>query len=382
MINDDLSSFIHNWESVIAGISHVPEELTLRDILLRQIRGCHKLKYDLDTYDRAKEGTETHTYQFLLSSIKNLLTRERVRKNRDKIAKAHGAKYGAPASEEGKGKGKGGRKGREPSRQRGSSQVPKGYCFAWVKTGSCEKGAECKFKHEKPRGNSPSRGRTNSPRDLSKVPCKFHKIGRCTEGANCRFSRSKPASPAKGDKSRPPSPARRKRSNSRKKRKGDKPAACCVLVARVDPEATREGEPSCVTRPSFAAAARKGEPNSSDRWEHKAKEGILIRRHITPRSDGFVPTKDSPVPASRLNAKAVVVMNLDPEGRSSIEKTWDWKSGKLDSGLGDVQWTGSTTFKIQNKRRRRRFRSLTNPKSKRFLLRAKGGPRVEAHPFP
>ena len=88
LINDDLSSFIHNWESVIAGISHVPEELTLRDILLRQIRGCHKLKYDLDTYDRAKEGTETHTYQFLLSSIKNLLTRERVRKNRDRIAKA------------------------------------------------------------------------------------------------------------------------------------------------------------------------------------------------------------------------------------------------------------------------------------------------------
>ena len=257
LINDDLSSFIHNWESVIAGISHVPEELTLRDILLRQIRSCHKLKYDLDTYDRATEGTETHTYQFLLSSIKNLLTRERVRKNRDKIAKAHGAKYGAPASEEGKGKGKGGRKGREPSRQRGSSQVPKGYCFAWVKTGSCEKGAECKFKHEKPRGNSPSRGRTNSPRDLSKAPCKFHKIGRCTEGTNCRFSHSQPASPAKGDKSRPPSPARRKRSNSRKKRKGDKPAACCVLVARADPEATRKGEPSCVTRSSFAAKPRK-----------------------------------------------------------------------------------------------------------------------------
>ena len=38
LINDGLSTFIHSWESVIAGISHVPEELTLRDILLRQIR--------------------------------------------------------------------------------------------------------------------------------------------------------------------------------------------------------------------------------------------------------------------------------------------------------------------------------------------------------
>ena len=311
LINDDLSSFTRNWESVIAGISHVPEELTLIDILLRQIRGSHRLKYDLETYDRAKEGTETHSYQFLLSSIKNLLTRERVRKNRDKIAKAHGAKYGAPAQEEGKGKGKGGRKGREASRQRESSQVPKGYCFTWVKTGKCEKGADCKYKDEKPRGNSPSRGRPGSPRDLSKVPCKFHKIGRCTEGANCRFSRSKPA--------------KRRRSKSRKK-KGDKPAACCVLVARVRLEATREGEPTYAAMPSYAAAARKGEPTSSDRWKQKAKEGILIRHHATPRSDGFVPTKDSPVPVSRLNAKAVVVMNLDSEGRTSIEKTWDWRS--------------------------------------------------------
>ena len=275
LTNDDLSSFIHNWESVIAGISHVPEELALRDILLRQIRGSHRLKYDLETYDRAKEGTETHSYQFLLSSIKNLLTRERVRKNRDKIAKAHGAKYGAPAQEDGKGKGKGGRKGREASRQRETSQVPKGYCFTWVKTGKCEKGADCKYKHG--------------------------------------FSR--------------------RRSKSRKK-KGDKPAACCVLVARVKSEATREGASAAM--PSYAAAARKGEPTSSDRWEHKAKEGILIRHHAIPRSDGFVPTKDSPVPASRLNAKAVVVMNLDSEGRTGIEKTWDWRSSKLDSGLGEM----------------------------------------------
>ena len=86
------------------------------------------MKYDLDTYDRAKE-VETHSYQFLLNSIKNLLARERIRKNRDKIAKAHGAKYGAPAPEDGKGKGKDDRKDREPSRQRESSQILKGYYF-------------------------------------------------------------------------------------------------------------------------------------------------------------------------------------------------------------------------------------------------------------
>ena len=71
--------------------------------------------------------------------------------------------------------------------------------------------------------------------------------------------------PPKATSQDPLLPQRRK-SNSRKKKKGDRPAACCVLVATVDPEATREGEPSCVARPSFAAAARKGKPNSSDRW--------------------------------------------------------------------------------------------------------------------
>ena len=35
MVGDDLTSFLHNWESIIAGMSHIPEEMILRDILLR-----------------------------------------------------------------------------------------------------------------------------------------------------------------------------------------------------------------------------------------------------------------------------------------------------------------------------------------------------------
>ena len=274
LINDVFGTFIHNWESVIAGVSHVPAELTLRSFLLRQIRGYQWLKCDLETYDRATEGTETHSYQFLLSSIKYLLTRERVRKNRDKMVKAHGAKYGAPAPEDGKGKGKGGRKGREPSRTRESSQAPKGYCFTWVKIGKCERGADCKYKHE-PRGNSPSHGRTSSPKDLSKLPCRFRKIGRCNPGANGKFSRSKtpPATPAKGNKQRSPSPAKRRRSKNRKKNK-EQAAACCVLFTPPS-QATTEGEPSNTVATRYAAAARRGQPNPSDHWEHKPK-GIAL----------------------------------------------------------------------------------------------------------
>ncbi|CAE7938904.1 Pacrg, partial [Symbiodinium necroappetens] len=117
---DDLSTFIHNWESVIAGLNHQPEETTLRDILLRELRNSHKLKFDLEVYDRAKEGEEKHTYGYLVKCVKELLERERTRSNRTAIARAHGARYGAPAFEE---------KPRAPSTPRGRDE--KKPCFAF-----------------------------------------------------------------------------------------------------------------------------------------------------------------------------------------------------------------------------------------------------------
>ena len=80
LINDDLSTFLSNWESVMSGLSHTPDETTLRDIFLRELRQSKRLKYDLEIYDRAKEGTDQHSYAFLKNSIKEMLVRERKRK--------------------------------------------------------------------------------------------------------------------------------------------------------------------------------------------------------------------------------------------------------------------------------------------------------------
>ena len=77
-----LTSFIHNWDAVIAGMSHVPEEITLRDIFLRELMKSTKMKHDLETYDRAKDGTTQHTYHWLIQSVRDLLNRERTHKNR------------------------------------------------------------------------------------------------------------------------------------------------------------------------------------------------------------------------------------------------------------------------------------------------------------
>ena len=71
-----------------------PHENVLRDILLRQIRNSSILRYDIDLFDRAKEGDHHRSYKFLLQSIKDLIDRERLRENRSRIAERNRLKPG------------------------------------------------------------------------------------------------------------------------------------------------------------------------------------------------------------------------------------------------------------------------------------------------
>ena len=189
LLQDDLSTFIHNWESVVAGISHVPDERTLRDILLRQLRRSARMKWDLDLYDRAKEGTPTHSYSFLIQSIRDLLTRERVRRNRDWIAKSHGDKYGALAPRREGTRPQSGGRGRPPSRDsnasfirsrsssrgsQGRSTSPKAVCYDFLKG------------KELTRTNPHRRSLLTSKKKINKV-CMYWKKGKCTRGDKCRF---------------------------------------------------------------------------------------------------------------------------------------------------------------------------------------------------
>ena len=70
---------------MLAGMKKEPEETVLRDVLLRQIRPSTLLKDDIDTYDRAKEGEPSKTYSSLVKAICDLIDRERLRENRDRI---------------------------------------------------------------------------------------------------------------------------------------------------------------------------------------------------------------------------------------------------------------------------------------------------------
>ena len=197
--------------STIGKVScHTPDETTLRDILLRELRQSKRLKYDLVIYDRAREGAEQHTYRFLVDSLKELLTRERKRKNRDRIARSHGDKYGAAASKSpsrtATPSGRGGRgrsqsprprsPGRSKSHSPGKSRSlsPKGVCYDFLNR-TCKRGNNLPI----PSQEEVSFPFGDRPQKKIKKTCKFWKEGNRTRGDKCRFQHKdvdKPSVPA------------------------------------------------------------------------------------------------------------------------------------------------------------------------------------------
>ena len=82
---DDLKRFLNRWDATIAGMETPPDDLVLRDILVRQIRKCHLMKYDIEAFDRSSEKSERKSCAFLLQNIRDLLDRERLRSNRNRM---------------------------------------------------------------------------------------------------------------------------------------------------------------------------------------------------------------------------------------------------------------------------------------------------------
>ena len=361
LVRDDLSTFIHNWESVIAGLNHQPEETTLRDILLRELRNSSKPKFDLEVYDRAKEGGENHTYGYLVKCVKELLERERTRSNRTAIAKAHGARYGTPAYDE---------KPKAPTTPRGRDE--KKPCFAFQR-GKCTRGKNCPFEHVKA---DPSRGRTppRSPKggrpgsagsgkgsgkdkDKSKIPCIFYPKGTCKNGKNCPFLHkdASPSVPAKGDKDgkqRANSPAKRRRPSKKRGKSAHKKATCCLSA-----NATLTGEPSNHAEGvKFALAARKGEAGPRDHWVVDEDKGVCVRVHQKFRTSLYVPQPDHcPVPFWRLKGNAEASMYPKEDSTFFVEKEYNFKSGDLQKPV--ERWIGTTTFRLKPKCMKAKFAS-------------------------
>ena len=98
--SDDLKSFLQNWDAVIAGMKRIPDENTLKDLFLRQLRKSRRMGYDLDVYDRSSDGSHHRSYAYLVQAVRDLLARERLKLNRDRISKSNDMRYSTAASGE------------------------------------------------------------------------------------------------------------------------------------------------------------------------------------------------------------------------------------------------------------------------------------------
>ena len=96
--SDDLKSFLQNWDAVIAGMKRIPDENTLKDLFLRQLRKSRRMGYDLDVYDRSSDGSHHRSYAYLVQAVRDLLARERLKLNRDRISKSNDMRYSTAAS--------------------------------------------------------------------------------------------------------------------------------------------------------------------------------------------------------------------------------------------------------------------------------------------
>ena len=202
----------------MAGIPKVPEISILETLFFNQVKNSKAIAHDLQEYHRAEEGTDKKSYEFLVTSVRRYLDRERLESNRERVARTLGASSSNAA----------------PAVGEKTGYIPKGYCVKWNK-GTCKNDA-CTFKHEKPppkkdrsqsrpssdRGRSPSRGKNDKSK--KKQPCKFWKQGRCNRGNECRFSHEgkQSKSPRAATPARPSSNDSKgsRRKNSRSPGKG------------------------------------------------------------------------------------------------------------------------------------------------------------------
>ena len=235
----DIKRFINKWDATLAGMPTPPEDNILRDLFLRQIRHAPSLKYDIDLFDRAKEGEENKTYQFLLTSVRNYIDRERLRTNRDRVAQRQNPNKAAAAANDRKQEDKERRRGRSSERAKPDNKKDKP-CFKF-REGNCKLGKKCPYSHD-PRAHSeprnprkPSRPKTKSPpknktkltkEEMAKIPCTFFKAGKCKRGDKCYYMHESTAAAAAKPKAKP-----RSDSPNPKKKNKEKTAPCLVQRA-------------------------------------------------------------------------------------------------------------------------------------------------------
>ena len=371
--SDDLKSFLQNWDAVIAGMKRIPDENTLKDLFLRQLRKSRRMGYDLDVYDRSADGSHHRSYAYLVQAVRDLLARERLKLNRDRISKSNDMRYSTAASGEHSDSSL--RRSPSPRRSPGSSNRGSGICFEYAKKGSCKHGSKCKYKHEKPRdrshssksGRSSSRSSFHSSRsrrsssgsanrtDKSQVPCRYFKRGHCRRGDSCPFkhesSSTSAAAPTReraGSPSAKPKGDRRERSGRSQGRRrssgGDRKSGRSRRDGRSrKPSPRSKSAENSTSAPciQYACVVIK-----DDYWEVSESGNVVTRHHINDRDVLFDPCGTKcPFPTRMLSDTRRTRYDQEDYENSCIKDNWRLH----DTDKSTNSWTGKTIFRLKSK---------------------------------
>ena len=74
---NDLEAYLDDVENVLLGMSKMPDPELLHAIVVPQLRKCKALEPEFVSYDRASEGSEERTAQYMLDSARQTVSRRR-----------------------------------------------------------------------------------------------------------------------------------------------------------------------------------------------------------------------------------------------------------------------------------------------------------------
>ena len=349
--NGDLHGFLVSWHHLLDNQVEAPlirsNPKILRDPLYKKLKDHPSLTRDIADYERMTEADPKKTYDFLITAATNAVARERSAQNmadreavmrqgnvymaaapatggfktvetrkQSQARKAAERAGSNPPASDGKakgGKGQGGRSQSQGAKGDGPPKAPEGVCREFWKSGTCPRGAECKYEHKKmpehcyyhhheppcrfgdgckflhvnipsdvkarlqkppsrsssqqPNGKGRGRGKGKGSKDNV---CWAFRDGKCERGDACRFSRDKSAgaggkggrsTPGKGSQTQTPAllqqAADRLRQQANAPNSGQATAAPAVAHSGVMPPITFGV--LCVCHVALPGSTRSGE---------------------------------------------------------------------------------------------------------------------------
>ena len=202
-----LSTFMQNWDAVIAGMKKVPDEDILETLFRKELKVYTQLEHDLALYYRSTAPDPNRSYGFLISSARNWLQRQREDRNREVVQSRLSSNErhlpAAPANGKGGGGGgKGGKRGRSSSE---SHNANRGRNQNSPAPGEGKGKGKGKSRSGSPKGKGKGKQRSKSPgkgKGGKGRICQFHARGSCNMGDKCWYSHGEnvtPAAPAETD---------------------------------------------------------------------------------------------------------------------------------------------------------------------------------------